>query len=79
MATSVSIPMYGISDIWIKQKQEDAKNGIVRFHANTWMEYNIPVALEKKLTKIVEKELRKFVRQCPCESCKQNRKRKKSK
>jgi hypothetical protein len=76
MATNVAIPMYGISEEWIRQHQEDAKNGIVRYHPTTWMEYNIPRALEKKLEKMVDKELDKFYKKCQCEDCKERRNKK---
>lgn len=49
------------------------------FHGSTYLEYEIPEKLEKKLTKIVEKELSKFYKKCNCNSCKERRKRKNKK
>lgn len=45
-----------------------------QFHGTTYLEYEIPKSLEKKLSKIVEKRLKQFYKECNCDRCKQDRK-----
>ena len=43
-------------------------------HATTYLEYEIPKRLEKKLEKMIDVELATFHKNCKCPSCKKGRK-----
>ncbi len=58
-----------------EQRRYDVEHGIVRFHPTTYLECEIPVAIENKLAKMIKKEVEKFERKCKCEYCKENRKK----
>lgn len=80
MAQSYGISVYGIPPLTteaIKQKMYDAEHGIVRVHDTTYLEYEIPLALENELSEMIEKKLEEFEKTCQCEDCKENRQNKK--
>ncbi len=60
----------------IQQDIIDEMNGIVRYHETTWLEWEIPQELERKLTKMIKRQLVKFREKCICEHCKEQRKNK---
>lgn len=41
-----------------------------KYHKTTYLEYEIPKKLERKLNKIIKEEIRLFKKQCNCPSCK---------
>lgn len=50
-----------------------------QWHGTTYWEWEIPEKLEKKLTKMVKAELKKFYKNCKCENCSTDRLAKKLK
>ena len=40
-----------------------------KWHTETYIEYEIPKKIEKKLSKIIESEIKKFSKKCKCELC----------
>lgn len=79
MPKEVAISVYGYlpTPQEIEQDRIDKALGIVRYHPTTYLEYSIPEVLEKELSKMIEKRISKFEKECQCEDCKENRKRKK--
>lgn len=69
------INVYGIflSPQEILQQQQDKINGVVRYHEDTYLEYNIPQVLEKELSEMIEKRISEFEKTCQCEDCKEQR------
>ena len=70
MATEQVISVYGLPMDWKPPTKAE-------FHGTTYLEYEIPESLEKELSKMVEKRLKQFRKECQCKSCKEERKRKK--
>lgn len=70
------IKVYGVfyTEEELAKQREDERLGIVRYHPDTYLEWNIPEALEKKLNKYIEKSINEFEKTCQCEDCKQKRK-----
>jgi len=59
----------------IKQNEEDARLGIIRYHETTYIERgDCPVELEDELNEYIDKRVAEFERKCQCEYCKGNRK-----
>jgi hypothetical protein len=56
-----------------EQRRKDVEQGIVRYHDTTYIEYEIPTALEKELSALIEEKLRAFYNTCQCEDCKEAR------
>jgi len=72
------ISIYGIPDATpeeLERQRHDRERGIVRFHQTTYLEYNIPEALEEELSDIIDKRISKFEQKCQCEDYKKNRKK----
>ena len=67
MVTSVGISIYGIHDV-VKQPTK------LQMHKTTYLEYEIPEKLEKKLTLIIDKEIGEFHKKCKCKDCKSRKK-----
>lgn len=67
MAEQKAIMVYGNIQPPLTKKQ---------FHGTTYLEYGIPKKLEKELTKMMNKRLKEFYKECNCESCKRRRKNK---
>jgi hypothetical protein len=44
------------------------------WHETTCLEYDIPQAIEKKLSKLIEKEVAEFENRCQCGLCKLHQK-----
>jgi len=40
-----------------------------KWHTETYIEYEVPKKIEKKLSKIIESEIKKFNKKCKCELC----------
>lgn len=57
----------------LEQQRKDKINGIVRYHETTYLEYEIPQALENELSDMIEKRISEFEKTCQCEDCKENR------
>lgn len=59
-----------------EQRRKDFENGTIRYHDTTYLEYEIPEALESELSKLIEGRISAFEKECNCEDCKQNRNKK---
>lgn len=60
------INVYGLPEGWTPLTKK-------QWHGTTYWEWEIPKALEKKLTKMVKDELKKFHNTCKCERCSNDR------
>lgn len=70
MAEEKVIWVYGPPEGWKPPTKKE-------FHGETYLEYAVPKKLEKELSKMIEKRLKQFYRECKCKRCKENKKRKK--
>lgn len=57
----------------LAQRMDDKALGIVRYHKTTWLEWELPLEVEKKAERYIEKQLKKFLGKCQCENCKEKR------
>ena len=46
-----------------------------KWHDTTYLEYEIPKKLQKKLWKIIDKEIKQFEKKCGCGRCKLHKKK----
>lgn len=69
MAVMHTVNVYGLPPDWKPPTKKE-------YHRTTYMEYEIPRSLKKELTKMVDKRLKQFYKECKCDSCKQRRKEK---
>lgn len=67
---TTGVNVYGLPQGW---KPPDKS----QYHKTAYLEYVIPKSLEKELSKMIDKRLRQFEKECKCESCKEKRRRKK--
>ncbi len=76
MATNGAISVYGIGEPTkedYKRARDDERNGIVRYHETTWLEWQLPIEVEKEAEKFIEERLIEFHKNCKCENCKSKR------
>lgn len=71
MAETKPIQVYGCI-FTPEQEKERAK-----WHKTTYLEWEIPQKLSKKLNDIIRKEIKEFEKKCKCGLCKLHTKRKK--
>ena len=56
-----------------EQRRKDFEAGITRYHETTYLEFEIPQALENELSDFIEKRIKQFEQDCQCEDCKENK------
>lgn len=54
--------VYGIMDIELSKP----------CHETTYLEWEIPKKLEKKLNRIIKKKIKGFIKKCKCDFCKES-------
>lgn len=70
MAKEVPVMIYGT----LLSPQEIADRET--WHEKTWLEWEIPKAIEKEVSKFISKKIKSFEKQCGCGLCQLHKKHK---
>lgn len=77
MAKLAATLIYGqiMTPEMVEQERRDKKAGVIRHHETTWLEWELPLEVERLAEKFIQEQLEKFENKCQCEDCKENRKK----
>lgn len=66
MAEQMGIMVYGTPEGWKAPTEKE-------YHKTKWLEWQLPTEVAKEASDFIKKRLKKFFKECQCESCQRNR------